>query len=116
MGLSADSSLVYVKTMQGKLLGISTNGVIPVISWASDVELGYELDPAPVIEQNGIIYVPSDKGLAAGVDRVTGKILWLHKTAHSLLNTVRPDPQDKHRLFITSADGKISCLAVPAIN
>lgn len=116
MGLSADSSLVYAKTMQGKIIGVSTVASEPVISWTSDLDLGYELDPAPIREQNGIVCIPSDKGLAAGIDRATGKVCWLHKIAHSLLNTVEYDPQDTRRLFITSADGKIACLSVISAN
>jgi outer membrane protein assembly factor BamB len=108
MGISEDSSLVYVKTMQGRLLGISVDSSSPQITWHAELNLGYDLDPAVIRERQGVVYVPSDKGVVSAVDRVNGKVLWQYKIAHSQLNTVLP--AINNRLFVSSADGIICCL------
>ena len=50
IGISSDSSLVYVKTMDGQLYGISTTVDSMLISWKSELRLPYELAPLPLLK------------------------------------------------------------------
>ena len=108
MGLSKDSSLVYVKTMDGQLYGVSAVVDSMHIDWKSDLQLPYELSPSAIVESANSIYVPSHSGLASAVDRITGNVIWKYKISNSLLNAVLPI--DKNNVIVSSMDGTISCL------
>ena len=108
MGLSKDKLLVYVKTMDGQLYGVSTKADSMQLSWKSELQLPYELSPSAIIENEGIVYVPSHSGLASGIDRRSGKVLWKYKVSNSLLNTLMPI--GKGRVIVSSMDGTITCL------
>jgi len=108
MGLSKDSSLVFVKTMDGNVHGISTaeNTMSPV--WKSDVYLGYEISPTAIVENNDIVFVPTQSGITVALDRKSGKVLWKHKTSNGLITNLLPVA--KNQLLVTTMDGKVSCL------
>lgn len=109
MGLSKDSSLVFVKTMDGNVYGISTsaNEMSPV--WKSDVYLGYEISPTAIVENNNnIVFVPTQSGVTVALDRTTGKVLWKHKTSNGLITNLLP--VTKNQLLVTTMDGKVSLL------
>lgn len=108
MGLSSDSSLVYVKTMDGQLDGISTSADTMQISWRSKLQLPYELDPSAIIEKNGIIYVPTHSGMACAVDRQSGEVLWKYKNSNCLINSIMPF--DNNKVIINAMDGKLTCI------
>ncbi|HEY4153974.1 MAG TPA: PQQ-binding-like beta-propeller repeat protein, partial [Puia sp.] len=77
MGLSANSTLVYAKTMEGELIGISTKADSMVVSWKSATGLNYEIAPTAIVEYKNLIYVPSNSGLVVAVNR-DGSVLWKH--------------------------------------
>jgi len=107
MGLSADSSLVYAKTMEGKLIGVSTSLPDMQITWHSDVGLNYEIAPTAIVEYKNIIYVPSNSGLIVAVNR-DGSVLWKHKISNCLITCIVPVSQNK--VIATTMDGKVTCL------
>jgi outer membrane protein assembly factor BamB len=108
MGLSKDSSLVFVKTMDGNVYGISTsaNEMSPV--WKSDVYLGYEISPTAIVENNNIVFVPTQSGTTVAIDRMSGKTLWKHKTSNGLITNLLPVANNQ--LLVTTMDGKVSLL------
>ena len=108
MGLSKDSSLVFVKTMDGNVYGISTsaNEMSPV--WKSDVYLGYEISPTAIVENNNIVFVPTQSGITVALDRSTGKTLWKHKLSNGLVTNLLP--VSNNQLLVTTMDGKVSLL------
>jgi len=108
MGISADKALVYVKTMDGELYGVSTAADSMQLAWQADLQLPYELAPSAIVEHNKIVYVPSHSGLASAVNRETGEVLWQHKSSNSLMNPIMP--LDKRRIVLSTMDGKITCL------
>jgi len=108
MGLSSDSSLVYVKTMDGQLYGISTTADSMLISWKSSLQLPYELAPSAIIESQGVIYVPTHSGMACAVSRLTGEVLWKHKVSNCLVNMIMPI--ERNKVVVSTMDGKIVCL------
>ncbi|WP_439882078.1 outer membrane protein assembly factor BamB family protein [Pontibacter sp. MBLB2868] len=108
MGLSADSALVYVKTMDGELYGVSTAADSMQLTWKSDLQLPYELAPSAIVEHNNIVYVPSHSGMVSAIDRQSGNVIWKYKTSNSLMNPVMPLGDNK--VIVSTMDGKIVCL------
>jgi len=108
MGLSKDGSLVYVKTMDGQLFGVSTKADSLQVGLTTELKLPYELSPSEIVESNGMIYVPSNSGLATAIDRKTGKVVWQYKSSNALVNPMLPF--GKSSVLMSTMDGKIVCL------
>jgi len=107
MGLSSDSSLVYAKTMEGKLIGVSTSLPDMQITWHSDIGLNYEIAPTAIVEYKNIIYVPSNSGMVVAVNR-DGTVLWKHKISNCLITCIVP--VSKNKVIATTMDGKVAVL------
>jgi len=105
MGLSTDHSLIYAKTMDGQLIGISTTANDMDIVWQSALQLPYELAPTAIIEINKTILVPSNSGLLSAIDRNTGRINWQHKISNCLINPLLVLKKDG--IVASTMDGKI---------
>ncbi|MEO6915543.1 MAG: PQQ-binding-like beta-propeller repeat protein, partial [Chitinophagaceae bacterium] len=108
MGLSRDSSLVYAKTMEGDLIGVSTTADSMQIPWRSNTTLNYEIGPTAITTFGDIVYVPSHSGVIVAVDRRDGKVLWKHKISNALISNVKPIGGG--RVVVVSMDGKIVML------
>ncbi len=108
MALSKDSSLIYAKTMQGELIGVSTSEPDMKITWTSNTQLNYEIAPTRIIEDRGVIYVPSNSGLVVAVNRADGSMLWKHKISNALVTNITPVA--KNKIIVTTMDGKVTCL------
>jgi len=108
MGLSTDSSLVFVKTMEGNIYGISTLADTMQPAWKSEVSLGYEICPTAIVEKNNIVFVPTQSGVVVALDRASGKVLWKHKTSNGLVTNLLP--LENSQVLVTTMDGKISLL------
>lgn len=109
MGLSADSSLVYVKTMEGKVYGISVTAPDMELTWKTKLLLPYEICPTAIVEQDGLVFVPSNSGLVSAIDRRTGETRWQHKVSNALVSGITP--MGKGRVVVTTMDGKVVCLS-----
>ena len=107
MGLSKDSTLIYAKTMEGELIGVSTSEASMKITWTSNTALNYEIAPTPIVQYQHIIYVPSNSGIVTAVKR-DGSVLWKHKISNALITSITPVSENK--IITTTMDGKISCL------
>jgi outer membrane protein assembly factor BamB/predicted MPP superfamily phosphohydrolase len=108
MGLSSDSSLVFVKTMEGNVFGISTSADTMQTAWKSEVALGYEICPTAIVENNNIVFVPTQSGVTVALNRNSGKVLWKHKTSNGLITNLLPISDTQ--ILVTTMDGKISLL------
>ena len=108
MGLSRDSNLIYAKTMDGFVIGVSTTASEMQIVWKSETQLGYELAPTAIVENQGTVFIPSDKGIVTAVNRADGKVLWKYKISNSLVTSILP--VSKNEVVVTTMDGKISLL------
>jgi outer membrane protein assembly factor BamB/predicted MPP superfamily phosphohydrolase len=109
MGLSSDSSLVFVKTMEGNVYGISTSADTMHPAWKSEVALGYEICPTAIVENNNIVFVPTQSGVTVALDRSSGKVLWKHKTSNGLITNLLP--VSRNQIVVTTMDGKICLLS-----
>lgn len=108
MGLAFDSSMIYVKTMQGQVHGISTTANDMQSIWKSDVELGYEICPTAIVENKNVVFIPTQSGVTVAVDRNSGKQLWKYKTSNCLITHLLP--VSKNQLLVTTMDGRVSLL------
>lgn len=107
MGLSADSSLVYVKTMDGDVLGISATAGDMQIKWQGQRNMGYDISPTMIEEHGGLVFALSNSGVIYAFKRTDGSLAWMHKLSNCLLN---PLSFFKDGLIATSMDGQIACL------
>ncbi len=108
MGRSADSTLVYVKTMEGEVYGVSTTADSMRLPWHSEVQLGYEICPTPVVENNGVVFIPTQSGMVCALDKASGNVLWKHKISNCLVNSIMPIGD--RQIVVSTMDGKITCL------
>jgi outer membrane protein assembly factor BamB len=110
MGLSADSALVYVKTMDGAVIGVSTTAPALQIDWRSPVDLGYELAPTALLERDGVVLVPTHSGTVWALARKDGSLLWQYKASNCMVNGVLPLGGGEY--VISTMDGKLTCISV----
>ncbi|WDF68925.1 PQQ-binding-like beta-propeller repeat protein [Sphingobacterium oryzagri] len=110
MGLAKHEQVVYVKTMDGNLLGVSTDADKMDVTWQSNLQLPYELAPS-AIETNGkSVFVPSHAGLLSAVNSVDGKLEWQYKFANALINPILI--LKNGQLLASSMDGVIIKLQI----
>jgi outer membrane protein assembly factor BamB/predicted MPP superfamily phosphohydrolase len=86
MGVSADSSAIYAKTMDGELVAVEPNPKSFNLLWRVDAGIGYEHNPCPIVEHKGIVYMGSRKGEVIAVDATSHKLLWVEKVGTSSVN------------------------------
>jgi outer membrane protein assembly factor BamB len=108
MGVSADHSMIYAKTMDGNVIGVSVTGDEGKIIWRADLNTGYDIAPGVIVESGGIVYIPTDKGFIYAAERASGKKLWVHRISSCLINQILPI--GKQSVICTSMDGVITRL------
>jgi outer membrane protein assembly factor BamB/predicted MPP superfamily phosphohydrolase len=108
MGLSADSSLIYVKTMDGDVLGLSATADSMVVNWRGDGSMGYDISPSSVQEHSGLVFALSNSGAIYAFKRSNGALAWIHKLSNCLVNPVSFISNTE--MVATTMDGKISKL------
>lgn len=108
IGLSKDKKLVYAKTMDGQLIGVSSTAKDMEIIWESNLRLPYELAPTNIVEHRSLVLVPSNSGLLSAVDRKTGAVKWQYKISNCLINPLLI--LGKNKLAASTMDGKIVTL------
>ncbi|MBC9931842.1 PQQ-binding-like beta-propeller repeat protein [Chitinophaga qingshengii] len=108
IGLSADSSQTFIKTMEGNLYGVSATADTMQLLWQSPIEMGYELNPAAAIERDGVIFTPTHSGVVYAVNAKDHTLLWKHKLSNCLVNAVLPIGDRK--VLVSTMDGKLACI------
>lgn len=108
IGLSADGTMVYGKTMNDSVVSFSTVGDTPKEIWSSNVGFGYEHAPSMPLESNGTVFGGTCSGLVYAVDAKTGALKWKYKIGNSLVNTVLP--LSAKEVAVTSSDGTVAVI------
>lgn len=90
IGLSADETKVYSKTMQDSVVCYSTLGSEPKRLWITNVGYGYDHAASMPVEKAGVVFGSTKNGLIFALEGITGKLLWKHKVGNSLIGTVYP--------------------------
>lgn len=111
IGVSEDGNTVYAKTMDGQILAIDATVSERKVKWISSGEdMGYELAPTAVVEKNGVVYAPTDKGLIYAYRASDGAFLWKYRVSTGLVNMILP--ADNGELYVSAMDGKLVKLKI----
>jgi outer membrane protein assembly factor BamB/predicted phosphodiesterase len=106
IGISQDGNTVYAKTMDGNIIALDATFPTRQIKWISHGEsMGYELAPTPVVEYNGIVLSPTDKGLIYAFSAANGDFLWKYRVSSGLITMILP--AGKGELYVSAMDGKV---------
>lgn len=108
IGLSADGSAVYVKTMQDTVIAFSTTAGEAKSLWRSFTGYGYEIAPSPITTADGLVFIPTDKGNIFALNAKDGTVVWKYNFSIALINYIQPI--GKHELLVSSMDGKVAIL------
>ncbi len=90
MGISSDSTMILAKTMNGSVIGVDTGGSEGMVVWKSGFDIGYDIAPGVISEREGVIFIPSDKGIVHAASRADGSLLWSHRISSCLINSIVP--------------------------
>jgi outer membrane protein assembly factor BamB len=90
MGISADSTMILAKTMNGAVIGVDAGGSEGRVVWKSGFDIGYDIAPGVITEKEGVIFIPSDKGIVHAASRSDGRLLWSHRISSCLINSIVP--------------------------
>ena len=111
IGISEDGNTIYAKTMDGQLIALDATTAERVVKWVSTGEdMGYELAPTPVVEKNGVVYAPTDKGLIYAYRASDGAFLWKYRVSFGLINMILP--ADRGEVYVSAMDGRLVKLKV----
>jgi outer membrane protein assembly factor BamB/predicted phosphodiesterase len=108
IGLSADSTTVYGKTMQDEIVGYTTQATDPGVAWKFNAGFGYEHAPSQLIEKDGKVFFGTKNGVVYVFDLKTKQNLWMHKIDNSMVNTV--NVIDEKTVLVSTMDGKVTLL------
>ncbi len=108
IGLAVNKKQVYVKTMDGDLLGISSSGDKMEVIWKAKLKLPYELTPSAIKTNRKLVFVPSHSGLLSAVDAKTGAVMWQYKISNGMVNPVAVCGNNE--VVASTMDGKIVSL------
>ncbi|MFA6334609.1 MAG: PQQ-binding-like beta-propeller repeat protein [Bacteroidales bacterium] len=108
IGLSADGSAVYVKTMQDTVIAFSTTAGEAKSLWRSFTGYGYEIAPSPVTTADDLVFIPTDKGNIFALNAKDGTVVWKYNLSIALINYIQPI--GKRGLLVSSMDGKVAIL------
>lgn len=107
IGLSEDSSRVYVRCMNDTLVAMASAPQSPQAVWSCLCGYGYDIDPSMPVEREGLVFFGTKNGYVYAVD-ASGEVRWRYRFGVALVNTVAP--ADGRRLVVTDADGKVGML------
>jgi len=108
IGISADSTLVYGKTMQDEIVAYQTTRTDEGLAWKYNAGFGYEHTPSDLIEKNGKLFFGTKNGTIYCISPKEEKTLWIHKVDNSMVNTFKVI--DEKTLLISTMDGKVALL------
>lgn len=104
IGLSQDGQVVYAKTMDGELIGVSVTADTMDIVWKSVLRLPYEIAPTAIFSTHKFVLVPSHSGLISAVEPTMGGVSWRYKVSNGMIN---PPLIWDDRVVVGTMDGKI---------
>lgn len=108
IGLSADGTTIYGKTMQDEIVAFKTSNANPELLWKLNADFGYEHTPSDLIEKDGLVYFGTKNGVVYTFDAKTHKMVWRHKIDNSMINTV--NAIGNRSIVVSTMDGKVCLL------
>lgn len=122
IGLSEDGLNVYGKTMFSKAYKFSA--AVPTDNLDADGQISdslktwqvndytkYEISPTPLVEKEGILFIPTDKGNIIALSAKDGSLLWIHKISVALVNPMQIwSAGSKLHILASTMDGVVTLL------
>ena len=92
--------------MDGEIVAFDATVAERKIKWVSSGEnMGYELAPTALVEKDGVVYAPTDKGNIFAYRASDGKFLWKYRISNGLINMILPTSSGE--LYVSAMDGKL---------
>ena len=108
IGQSADSTVIYGKTMQDEIVAYKAQSQDPGVLWRYNAGFGYEHVPSMLIEKDGKVFFGTKNGVVYAIDPKGQSTIWAHKIDNSMINTV--NVIDGKNILVSTMDGKVSWL------
>ncbi len=105
IGLAADQSRFYVRTMNNFFYAFSTTAAQPEKIWELNAHFGYDINSAMLVEKDGVVFYGTKNGLLFALEAKTGAIRWQHKLGVGVMNTVLP--LSANQVLATDFDGQV---------
>ncbi len=110
LGSNADNTVAYAKTMDGKLVAVDCTSDDFNLLWSLDMGLGYEHAPCIVLEQDGIVYAGSRRGIITMVDPQKKEVIGQMRLGRSEVNGMDLDPRTGD-VYLSMIEGTIYCIS-----
>jgi outer membrane protein assembly factor BamB len=104
IGISEDGTKFFVRIMRDSIIAFDVSETLPEPLWITDVQLGYDINSAQLVEKDGLLFYGTKNGLLIALDSSTVEILWQHKIGVTILNTVTP--LNSKQVLLNDLDGK----------
>lgn len=109
IGISEDGKRIYIKNMtEGNVQAFDAGAGEQLLVWQCQGEMGYEIGPSPIVQKDGLVFVPTSNGVILACDAKTQQVAWKFKISNALINAVQPI--GNQQVLVTSLDGKVACL------
>lgn len=108
IGIAADKSRVYVRSLNGKLYAFATAPNNQQQLWVTNADYGWDSTPSMPIEKNGALFTGGKKGFVIAVQAHDGQIKGKYWAAQELVGTVTP--LDADHVLTCALDGTISLI------
>lgn len=121
IGLSSDGSTVLAKTMHNTSYAFRADvpapkdGELPdsALLWRVPNGMHYEIGPTAIVELEGSVLTPSDKGNLFAYSIEDGSLQWCHKFSLALINPIEAWEKGRSVYILASAmDGTIVLLKI----
>ena len=111
MGMSADKKLMFAKLMNDTVVAYLTDTPEKGELWALDVGFGYEHNPCPMIEQDGVLYGGTKNGEVFAINTDKARLIYRYKLGNSSVNKLMLNRDGA--LWVMLMEGHIFELAYP---
>ena len=119
IGLSSDGSTVLVKTMHNRSYAFRADvrcgrELLPEeLAWSVPNGMGYEIGPSALVEIDGMVLTPSDKGNLFAFSLQDGSLMWVRKISVALVNPLEAwEEPDGVCILASAMDGIVTLLKV----
>ena len=120
IGLSSDGGIVLAKTMHNRSYAFRADVPVPegteelpeeALLWKVANGMHYEIGPTALLETDGMVLTPSDKGNLHAYSLADGSLLWCHKLSPALVNPIETWKKGGDMYILASTmDGVVSLL------
>ncbi len=111
MGMSADKKYMFAKLMNDTVVAYSTDTPEKGELWALDCGFGYEHNPCPMIEKDGVLYGGTKNGEVFAINTSEAKLIYRYKLGNSSVNKLMLNTDGN--LLVMLMEGHIFELAYP---